>query len=126
MTAREVQSIRDPGLYNDANGLYLNVTKKRTKSWAFRFKSPVENKKREMGLGSYPAVGLADARQKAVEASKYVSSGLDPIHERGRLKEYLILKAKATLPLRQQRMLYGITKNHLGKIKSIPHSGFRH
>ena len=35
-----------------------------------------------MGLGSYPARGLADARIAAADARKLIASGIDPIESR--------------------------------------------
>ena len=37
---------------------------------------------REMGLGSYPEVGLAEAREKAIAGRRLARSGVDPIAER--------------------------------------------
>lgn len=50
----------------DGDGLYLQVSKAGSKSWVFRFKR--DGKARDMGLGSYPTVSLADARKAAQEA----------------------------------------------------------
>jgi len=57
-----------------------------TKSWLFRYKSPVTAKQREMGLGSLNLVPLAAARDIAVECRRQVLSGLDPLEERARNK----------------------------------------
>jgi predicted Zn-dependent protease len=40
-----------------------------------------------MGLGPYPEVGLADARERALDARRQIKrDGKDPIAERGRAK----------------------------------------
>jgi len=41
------------------NGLFLNVTDTGARSWLLKYKL---DKRREMGLGGYPDVPLADAR----------------------------------------------------------------
>ena len=49
--------------------------------WQLRFVSPETNKRRDMGLGVYPDVSIADVRERALEARKLIASGLDPIIE---------------------------------------------
>ena len=70
----------DPGYHGDGGGLYLQVTEPGSKSWIFRFS--IGGKRREMGLGPYPAVSLAAARAAAAEARSAVKSGKDPIAHR--------------------------------------------
>ena len=41
----------------------------------------INGKRREMGLGSFPDVGLAEARDKATEHRKQASAGIDPINQ---------------------------------------------
>ena len=53
--------------------------------WKLRYVSPETGKRRDMGLGSYPSVGLSDARAKAVDARSLLASGDDPIEARVRL-----------------------------------------
>lgn len=56
--------------------MYLNVVSRDTKSWRVIY---VRNGKRiELGIGSFPAVSLADAREKAAEARKLLHEGADP------------------------------------------------
>jgi integrase len=50
--------------------------------WILRFVSPVTGKRRDMGLGRYPEVGLADARAKGVAARQVIANGNDPIDQR--------------------------------------------
>src|SRR5262245_15714168 len=72
--------------YLDGDGLYLQVSRTGTKSWVFRFKRKVGGKlkSRDMGLGAYPKVSLAEAREKADEARAHRDAGRDPIEERDR------------------------------------------
>jgi len=51
--------------------------------WILRFVSPATGKRRDMGLGRYPDVGLADARAKGISARQLLANGKDPIDERG-------------------------------------------
>lgn len=49
--------------------------------------TPTGGKRREMGLGAYPAISLADARIRAAECRTQAVQGLDPIRERDRERE---------------------------------------
>ena len=49
--------------------------------WIFRFVSPVNGKRRDMGLGVYPEVSIADARAKGLAARQSIAAGKDPIDE---------------------------------------------
>ena len=85
-SARSVETTTEIGYHRCDRGLYLQVAGSGTKSWLFRYKSPVTAKQREMGLGSLNLVPLAAARDIAVECRRQVLSGLDPLEERGRVK----------------------------------------
>ena len=69
-----------PGYYGDGGGLYLQVAPAGSKSWIFRF--ALAHRRREMGLGPFPAVGLAAAREAASKARALVKAGKDPIAAR--------------------------------------------
>lgn len=69
-----------PGRHSDGGGLYLNVSSTGSKSWLFMW--VVAGKRREMGLGAYPVIGLAKARKLAAECRDAVSDGRDPIAEK--------------------------------------------
>ena len=55
--------------------------------WILRFTSPSTGGRRDMGLGAYPEVGLAEARARGLTARQTVASGKDPIDERGAARE---------------------------------------
>jgi integrase len=59
------------------HGLALQVTSGGAKSWILRV--PIGGKRREMGLGPFPEVTLATARNRAREARELVRGGVDPI-----------------------------------------------
>jgi integrase len=58
-------------------GLALRVSASR-RAWSFFFTSPRDGKRARMALGTYPALGLAEARTRATEARGLVHSGTDP------------------------------------------------
>jgi integrase len=77
-------SIRNagPGEYTDGDGLILVVRPslrpgaKPRRTWALRIVDG--GKRRRLGLGSYPVVGLAEARRKAQDARRALGQGIDP------------------------------------------------
>jgi integrase len=71
-----------PGRHGDGEGLYLLVSTTGAKSWMIRVQR--DGKRRDIGLGSLAALGLADARTKAAELRKHALNGRDPIEERDR------------------------------------------
>ncbi|MCL2636351.1 MAG: integrase arm-type DNA-binding domain-containing protein [Betaproteobacteria bacterium] len=79
LTAVKVRNL-GPGMHGDGDGLYLRVVTAERRSWAFRYQR--RGKSREMGLGGFPAVSLALARDKADAARKLLGAGIDPIDQR--------------------------------------------
>src|SRR5262249_38864088 len=79
LSFRAVQSAKTPGLFCDGGGLYLQVTPSGSRTWIFRYRSPLTGKLRDMGLGPLHSVGLPEAREKAATQRKAVLSGVDPI-----------------------------------------------
>ena len=64
LNPKQVASMTKPGTYSDRNGLALKIDAKINKRWIQRL---TQNGKTVMrGLGSYPAVSLAQARSTAV------------------------------------------------------------
>lgn len=84
-----VQRLKLPGLYSVGGvaGLQLQITETGAKSWVLRAK--VGTKRRDIGLGGYPTVTLAQARDRAREARDQIFRGVDPIEERRRLAREL-------------------------------------
>ncbi|MFN3722867.1 MAG: tyrosine-type recombinase/integrase [Paracoccaceae bacterium] len=72
-----------PGKYADGGGLWL-VKRDSGAQWVLRV--VIHGRRREMGLGAFPAVSLAEARRKADEARAKVRDDIDPIKDRERLK----------------------------------------
>lgn len=79
LTARRVETAK-PGKHEDGSGLRLIVRKSGSKAWVFRY--TFNGKRREMGLGPFPIVPLAEARQMAADARRLCFDGIDPIQAR--------------------------------------------
>ena len=69
-----------PGHYGDGGGLWLQISKFKSKNWVFRY--TLHGTRREMGLGPIHTVSLAEARQKAKECRLTLLDGKDPIEVR--------------------------------------------
>ncbi|MEJ5059259.1 MULTISPECIES: tyrosine-type recombinase/integrase [unclassified Pseudomonas] len=60
----------------DAAGLCLEVTPGGSKLWRFRYR--FGGKAKMMGLGAYPSVTLAKARERREDARRLLADGIDP------------------------------------------------
>ncbi|AFT66924.1 integrase arm-type DNA-binding domain-containing protein [Cycloclasticus sp. P1] len=81
LTPIEIRQLSDKGRYpvGGVAGLYLQVTPPSGKSWLLRVK--IAEKRRDIGLGIFPSISLADAREKARELRELVKSGIDPLQQ---------------------------------------------
>ncbi len=77
-----VKSAKKAGRHSDGGGLYLRISPTGSKTWGFMWNR--DKKRREIGLGSYPAVPLAAARKVAARYREIVAGGGDPTVERDR------------------------------------------
>lgn len=69
----------------DGSGLYFRVKPNGTKSWELRYKKP-DGKWSWHGLGGYPELSGSRAREKAGEARKLLSCGVDPVAHKNAAK----------------------------------------
>ncbi|MYI96466.1 MAG: tyrosine-type recombinase/integrase [Acidobacteria bacterium] len=82
LTAAFVRNVREPGLYWDEHGLVLRVKPSGYKQWIQRLF--IHGKRRELGLGPFRLVTLAEARDTALANRKVARAGGDPRTKRGR------------------------------------------
>ena len=82
LSALEVKRLSEPGLHvvGGVTGLYLQVTRTGSRSWILR--ATVGRKRREIGLGGFPTVTLAQAREKARRIHEDIDRGIDPVEAR--------------------------------------------
>lgn len=85
LNAKQVENLTEPGTYEDGDGLRLVVKATGRKSWVLRFQ--LNGKRREMGLGGFPEVGLKDARLAAGDQRKLLAAGTDPMAARSAARE---------------------------------------
>jgi integrase len=70
-----------PGYHGDGGSLYLQISKYRTATWVFRYRTAA-GRLREAGLGSVDTWTLAEARERARRFRQQRDEGKDPIEER--------------------------------------------
>lgn len=105
LSALAVSKLKTEGRYavGGADGLHLRIAGA-SRAWVLRLavgtrtdaKGNTVVHRRDIGLGSYPEVSLAEAREKARELRKQVREGIDPIEERNATKLRAKLEAAKT------------------------------
>ena len=82
LSALEVNRLSKAGMYfvGGVAGLALQVSGAGARSWILR--KMIAGKRRDMGLGGFPDVTLAGAREKARQIRELVDQGIDPIEDR--------------------------------------------
>ena len=70
------------GKYHDGKGLYISISAQGRGKWSYRYR--IDNKSREMGLGTFPEISIVDARQKTEDNRRLVINKIDPIEDKRR------------------------------------------
>ena len=86
LTVARVRSLCTPGRYAAGPTLYLRIAPGGTKSWVQRL--TIEGRRHDIGLGGWPLVTLAEAREQAFDNRRLVRQGGNPLGD----------KRKATVP----------------------------
>ena len=84
LTVATVRALSEPGRYSDGGTLFMNVALGGSKSWIQRL--TIHGKRRDIGLGGFPLVTLAEAREQAFENRRLARRGGDPLAARRRPK----------------------------------------
>ena len=82
LSAAFCRNVAEAGRYCDGNGLYLEVTPTGARHWVQRLR--IRGRSRMFGLGGYPLVSLAEAREAAFANRKLARAGGDPLAEKHR------------------------------------------
>lgn len=83
LSVQKVKAV-GPGRHGDGRGLFLYVKATGARSWVLRYQ--VQGRRRDLGLGAYPEVTLAMARERASEARRLIAEGHDPIAKKQHAK----------------------------------------
>ena len=110
LSAAEVRRIDRPGFHpvGGVPGLLLQVSPGGGRSWVLRVM--VGQRRRGFGLGSFPAVSLGDARNKARELREKLAQGIDPVAERQAARAAHIAAQAKRLTFREAAEQYHATK----------------
>lgn len=106
LSALAVSRLKDKGHYavGGVTGLYLYVTNTEAKFWVLRV--VIGQKRRHIGLGGFPSVTLAQARNKAREYREMISSGRDPVEDRKATRQALALEQINTRTFEECALAY--------------------
>jgi integrase len=89
LTELRAKRLNKPGRHADGGNLFLDIGPSGSKHWSFIFTR--DGRRRELGLGPYPAVTLSAAREKAQERRAALHGGKDPAAAREAAREALTL-----------------------------------
>lgn len=106
LRALDISRLTEPGHHPAGGvvGLYLYITPTGAKSWVLR--TMIAGKRRHMGLGPYPTVPLAQAREKARQARDEIVNGNDPIAQRKEAKSLLQAQQATEVTFAQAAQAY--------------------
>ena len=85
LTALSARVFSTPGRHGDGDGLYLYISPAGAKSWVQRI--VIAGRRRDIGLGAYPTISLANARSIAHDNRAAVAEGRDPVLEKRGARE---------------------------------------
>lgn len=72
--------------HGGVTGLTLHPSNtKGSGKWVLRYVSPITQKRRNAGLGSYPEVSIARAAKAALEMRSQIEQGIDPLAEKAKI-----------------------------------------
>jgi integrase len=97
LSAIEVKRLTKPGMHavGGVPGLLLQNSKNSGKSWIFRI--TIAGKRKHIGLGPFPTVTLAMARELARDAYMSIRKGVNPLDEKKAAQSALIAAEKRSM-----------------------------
>jgi integrase len=109
LTVSRIARERGAGLHfvGGVPGLALQVTPGGACSWTLR--AAVGGRRRDMGLGGYPGVTLAKARENARKARELIRQGIDPIEQQRAAQSALRASAASALTFEEAAKAYMTT-----------------
>lgn len=116
----DVKRLKHPGTGRNVlfavggvQGLQLQITPTGSRSWVLRVS--IGGKRRDVGLGGYPTVTLAQAREKAREARASIERGVDPVEDRKAARAALETAARRGTTFAEAMSKYLTAKIEVGE-----------
>jgi integrase len=112
LSALAVQRLTTPGLHavGGVAGLLLQVKDSGARTWILRVR--VGGKRRDMGLGGFPTVTLAMARERAREARLAVDQGIDPVEQRINARKTAAASSQSNITFQEAARQFIEAKRH--------------
>ena len=104
LSARTAQTVKNPGMYADGKGLYLRIGLTGSKSWVYRYQA--DGRRHDLGLGPYPDVSVAEARERASAQRRLRLDGEDPLTARRTGRHRASLEAAKAITFREAAEQY--------------------
>lgn len=104
LTATKLDKLRPkaaPYRVADGQALSIEVNPGGAKTWVYRYR--LDGRQAPVRLGRYPAISLAEARQKRLEAEKLVAHGKSPAIEK--MADRAGMSARSTVAQFAERFL---------------------
>ncbi|TVP86042.1 MAG: site-specific integrase [Thioalkalivibrio sp.] len=120
LSAVEVRRLKHPGYHavGGVPGLHLQITPTGARSWILR--AQVGNRRRDIGLGGYPEISIAQARERARTDRDQIRQGLDPVAERQATQARLKSQNAKAMTFDQATRIYLASKTR--EFKNDKHS----
>ncbi len=99
LTSRKVETLGPGRHYDGAFGLYLQVRKGGARYWCQRV--TVHGRRRDLGLGPWPVVSLAEARARALENLRRIERGEAPVSKREEARRRITFREATERHLRK-------------------------
>ena len=84
-----------PYKLSDGNGLLLYVHPAGGRYWRMKYR--YAGKEKQLALGVYPEITLADARERCAQARRQLALGNDPSEKKKEAKRIVLMKAENNL-----------------------------
>jgi hypothetical protein len=104
LTAGAVKFANERGIFGDGGGLYLQVARGGSRSWVLRYR--LGGRRRHLGLGGFPSVSLAEARERASTARAMLREGKDPVAVKAGQRVAVMLAAAKAMTFAQAATAY--------------------
>ena len=108
---------------SDGDGLLLTIKDSGAKSWVLRYW--IDGKEKRTGLGSYPVVGLGDARELKMRFKRELAMGDNPL-ERKRTEREEAAKVEAAKAMTFARVAEDWYKQQIGVLSPSHCKGIQH